>query len=281
MAADRSRFVACLEDIMFRTPRGARGVVPLSFEGVRGRRTPLPAPFTNLVGVTGPNAQVPDESIAAVFAEFGGRDLPFGWLLGPHSPDGLAARLEQRGMVRTEEFAGLVLTDLARDIPAPQHVSVRELGKESEEQFAELLSRAFGLPPELVAFLCEILYFAEADVRARNYFAYVDGVTEPVAAAATIYDPNDPLVILAGSAVAEEHRGQGIYRSLVRRRLEDARGEGIEAAVIQAVRSSSAPICRSLGFEEICAQELYAWSPETRAQLDAQRLPVSSPSHPE
>ena len=165
-------------------------------------------------------------------------------------------------MVRAEEFSGLALTDLERDIPVSTQVSVRELGKEDEEQFADLLSRAFGLPPEMVSFLCEILYFAKSEVRARNYFAYLDGVTEPVAAATTIYDPNDAIVILAGSAVLEEHRGQGIYRSLVRRRLEDVRGEGIEAAVIQAVRSTSAPICRSLGFEEVCSQELYAWSPE-------------------
>ncbi len=165
-------------------------------------------------------------------------------------------------MLRAEEFSGLALTDLERDIPASKQVSVRELGKEHEGQFAELLSRAFGLEPEMVSFLCEILYFAEAEVRARNYFAYVEGVTEPVAAASTIYDPNDPIVVLAGSAVLEEHRGRGIYRSLVRRRLEDVRGEGIEAAVIQAVRSTSAPICRSLGFEEVCSQELYAWSPE-------------------
>jgi len=247
---------------MLRTPPGARGVVPLSFRGVRGRRTPLSTPFTNLVGVAGPNEQVPDESIGAVFEEFRGRDMSFGWLVGPNSPHGLAGRLEERGMVRAEEFSGLALTDLERDIPVSKHVSVRELGKENEEQFAELLSRAFGLPAEMVSFLCEILYFAEAGVRARNYFAYVDGVTEPVAAACTIYDPNDPIVILAGSAVVEEHRGRGIYRSLVRRRLEDVRGDGIEAAVIQAVRSTSAPICRSLGFEEVCSQELYAFSPE-------------------
>ena len=96
MAPDRSRLVACLEDIMFRTPRGARGVVPLSFEGVRGRRTPLSTPFTNLVGVAGPNAEVPDKSIDAVFEEFRGKGMAFGWLIGPNSPDGLAGRLHRR-----------------------------------------------------------------------------------------------------------------------------------------------------------------------------------------
>ena len=247
---------------MFGTPPGARGVVRLSFEGLRGRRTPLPTPFTNLVGVTGPNTQVPDESIAAAFEEFRSHGMPFGWLVGPNSPAGLAARLKERGMVRAEEFSGLVLTDLGRDIPGSEQISVREIGREDEAQFAELLSRAFGLPAEMVSFLCEILYFAETEVRARNYFAWIDGVPGPVAAASTIYDPNDPIVVLAGSAVLEEHRGQGVYRSLVRRRLEDVRQERIEAAVIQAARSTSAPICRSLGFEEVCSQELYAWNPE-------------------
>jgi len=262
MPLDHDRLIACLEDIMFRTPRGARGVVPLEFEGVRGRRTPLPTPFTNLVGVAGPDTEVPDDSIAAVLAEFGDSGAAFGWLIGPNSPDGLAARLDAHGMVLADEFAGLVLTDMERDVPVPDDVTVRELGKEDEEQFAELLARAFGLPPAMVAFLSEILYFAERDVRARNYFAYLDGEADPVAAATTIFDPNDPIVVLAGSAVLEEHRGRGIYRSLVRRRLEDARAEGVEAAVIQAMRSSSAPICRSLGFEEVCSQELYAWAPE-------------------
>jgi GNAT superfamily N-acetyltransferase len=262
MPIDHSRFIACLEDYMFRTPRGARSVVPLAFDGVRGRLTPLPTPFTNLVGVSGPDEHVPDESIVAVLEEFRGRGLPFGWLVGPNSPDGLAKRLETRGMARVEEFSGLVLTDLERNVPVPEDVTVTEARPEDEARFAELLSRAFGLPLEMVAFLCEILFFAGSEVRARNYFAFLDGVDEAVGAASSIDDPNDPIVIFAGSAVLEKHRGRGVYRALVRRRIEDVRGEGIEAVVIQAVRATSAPICRSLGFEEVCAQELYAWSPD-------------------
>jgi GNAT superfamily N-acetyltransferase len=262
MPVDRFQLIACLEDVMFRTPRGARGVVPLAFEGVRGRRTPLPMPYTNLVGVEGPGVTVPDVSIEAVLEEFQSRGAAFGWLIGPNSPEGLAARLKGRGLERAEEFAGLALTDLNTEIPVSDIVSVREVGREEEEAFSDLLSRAFGLPPEMVAFLNEILYFAGSEVRARNYFAYVAGVEEPVGTASTIYAARDPIAVLAGSAVLEEHRGQGIYRTLVRRRLDDVRAEGTEAAVIQAVRSTSAPICRASGFEEVCAQELWAWSPE-------------------
>lgn len=246
---------------MFRMPPGARGVEPLAFEGVRGRRTPLPSPFTNLVGVSAPGAAIPDASVAAVFDAFAGRGMPFGWLVGPHSPDGLGARLEARGLRRAEEFSGLALSDLARPIPASDAVTVREVGRGQRDAFAALLSRAYGLPPETVAFLCEILYFADSEVKARNYLARVDGVADPVAAASTIDAPDDPIVVLAGSAVLEAHRGHGIYRTLVRHRLDDARREGTRAAVIQAVRSTSAPICRALGFEEVCSQTLYAWSP--------------------
>jgi predicted GNAT family acetyltransferase len=56
-----------------------------------------------------------------------------------------------------------------------------------------------------------------------------------------------------------EHRGRGIYSALVAKRLADARADGRSAAVIQAVRSTSAPICAKLGFREVCALEFYAW----------------------
>ena len=140
-------------------------------------------------------------------------------------------------------------------------ITIREAAPEDEEQFASLLSAAFGLPDEMVTFLCRILYFAATEIRARNYFAYREGVADPIGVASTIIAPGAPIIILAGSAVLEAHRGAGAYRALVARRLRDAREDGMEASVIQAVRSTSAPICRSLGFKEVCAQELYAWAP--------------------
>ncbi len=246
---------------MFRLPPTARSVTPLSIEGIRGRLSPVPTPHTNLVGVSGPGVRVPDASIDAAIEYFRSEGVPFGWLIGPNSEAGLVERLEARGLILAEEFSGLVRTDLSAEIPVPDSVTVRELGPEDEAQFVSLLARAFGLPAEMISFLCEVIYFADSEHRARNYFAYVDGVDEPIGTGSSLCDPNDPIVILAGSAVLEEHRGKGAYRALVRRRFEDAKHEGLEAAAIQAVRSTSAPICSSLGFEEVCAQSLYTWSP--------------------
>ena len=49
--------------------------------------------------------------------------------------------------------------------------------------------------------------------------------------------------------------------SLVARRLADARAAGADAAVIQAVRGTSAPVCANLGFKEVVPLEFYAWVP--------------------
>jgi hypothetical protein len=47
----------------------------------------------------------------------------------------------------------------------------------------------------------------------------------------------------------------------VAHRLADARTFGAEAAVIQAVRNTSAPICERLGFVELGGFEFFEWQP--------------------
>ena len=71
----------------------------------------------------------------------------------------------------------------------------------------------------------------------------------------------NPGVLLGGAATVGDLRGLGVYTSLVARRLADARAAGAGAAVIQAVRGTSAPVCAKLGFEEMLPLEFYAWVP--------------------
>jgi hypothetical protein len=98
-------------------------------------------------------------------------------------------------------------------------------------------------------------------VKSRGYFAYLDGAS-PVAWSYLVYLAGSPIVLLGGAATLAEARGKGIYSALVKRRLADARGDGREAAVIQADRDTSAPICAKLGFRELCSLEVYGWMPE-------------------
>jgi predicted GNAT family acetyltransferase len=95
------------------------------------------------------------------------------------------------------------------------------------------------------------------------YLAFLEEIDEPVACSLMFHVPDQPIVMMSGAATLQEHRGKGIYTSFVARRLADARKQGAEAAAILAVRATSAPICRKLGFKEICGLEFYSWKPES------------------
>jgi N-acetylglutamate synthase-like GNAT family acetyltransferase len=84
-----------------------------------------------------------------------------------------------------------------------------------------------------------------------------------------LYLPDQPIALLLSAATLPAFRGYGIYTSLVARRLADARQDGIDAAIIQAVRATSAPICRKLGFVEIAPLDLYVgYAPDESGPQD-------------
>lgn len=250
-----STLITSLENYMFLASRRAPGLVPIAFEGVRGHRSSIPKLLTNLVGVAAPNVVLPDASIDAVFDEFSRRNLPFSWLLGPHSPRGTGQRLEQRGLGSFQRLSGLASCELGRTRPGSTHAHIREARFDEQQSFADVLIATFELEPEVVAFFQQTHWFGST-LRARNYLAFVEGQREPVAVATSVYDPHAPIVILAIAAVRSNFRGRGLYRALVEQRLADAKADGCVAAVVQALPTSSAPICCRLGFREICAQEL-------------------------
>ena len=105
--------------------------------------------------------------------------------------------------------------------------------------------------------MTEALFFSPEPLQRRVYLAYVEGVDYPVATAGMLYMPDDPIAVMLSAATLPQFRGHGIYTSLMARRLADAHHDGLEAAVIQAVRATSAPICRKLGFREIAGLTMY------------------------
>lgn len=251
---DTSTLIACLEEYMFLASREASGLYPVSYAGVRGHRSGIAAPLTNLVGVAAPRVTIPERSMDAVFAEFGERNLPFTWLVGPHSLEGTASRLRRRGMIDFQELCGLAAFDVgARGLASPARI--REVSTHEQKRFERLLTEMFELECEVAGFLARYYLFA-ATLRTRNYFAFVGDDPDPAAIASSVYDPESPVVILAIAAVRPQFRGRGLYKHLVQRRLADAKGDGCTAAVVHALPVSSAPICRRVGFREICTQEL-------------------------
>jgi predicted GNAT family acetyltransferase len=219
--------------------------------------TKVSHPLANLCGDARFSERETDAMIEKVRQRYG--DLAFGWVTGPSTrPADLPRRLEDAGLTHADSLAGMTLTDLATPIAANPNVRIEETTMKDALHETEMMARAYGMPLDVMRVFNEILAAAAERIKSRGYFAYLDGNDKPVAWSFLAYIPDSPTVLLGGAATLEEYRGHGLYTALVARRLADARADGRTAAVIQADRSTSAPICAKLGFREICGLEIFA-----------------------
>ncbi|HEY6726334.1 MAG TPA: GNAT family N-acetyltransferase [Polyangiaceae bacterium] len=248
---DSSVLIGCLENYMFLASRGG-GLRRLSYPGVRGHVSGLAQPLTNLVGAAGSSEAIPERSVDEVFAEFGRLRLPFLWLVGPHGPEGMGARLRRRGMSPFQQLSGLATSDL--DLPRVSAARLHEVRPDERDRFGAVLLDSFELEGPVLDFLARYYFFAST-LRSRNYLAFVDDHPEPAGVASSVYDPESRVAVLAIAAVKQQFRGRGIYRDLVQRRLADAKADGCVAAVVHA-QSTNLRGCLRLGFREICQQRL-------------------------
>lgn len=262
MPVSEAALTDAIESSLFAYPPVPGLSTPLGVKGMLGRVTSLSHPLANLVGM----AQLADgdaaSTIEAVKARFAKERKAFGWITGPLTrPLDMGRRLGNAGLQPIAHLAGMTApVDLA--VTANTEVQVREVSIDEQSRETAMMGRAYGMPPEVAGFFAQLVS-GSPGVRSRGYFAYLDG-DSPVAWSYLVYLGDSPIVLLGGAATLPEARGKGIYGALVKRRLEDARRDGREAAVIQADRDTSAPICAKLGFRELCSLEVYAWSPETR-----------------
>jgi len=232
----------------------------LGIKGVRGRVTDLSHPLANLVGMADIAPDDVDATLNMVRNRYSRGRKAYGWVTGPLTrPHDLGARLVASGLVKEDEMAGMVLTDLAVPIAVDPKIEIREATLHEAQAASGMMARAYDMPEEVARFFNVLLAMTDSKVPNRGYFAYVDGGTEPVGWSYLVFLPDSPIVLLGGAATVPEHRGRGIYSALVAKRLADARADGRSAVVIQAVRSTSAPIAAKLGFREVCGLEFYAW----------------------
>ncbi len=249
-----------IETSLFLFPEIPHHVAHLPFPHVHGRVTPLSHPLLNLVGAAVLDDANADGVIREICDFYVEQNKAFGWITGPRSmPADLNKRLMRVGLTKVDELAGMVLTDLSTPIASNPDVQVRQVTPAELCARSDMMGRAYGLPPDVAAFLCEMVVHAGDALKLRAYLAYVN--EQPVAFSNLVHLPDSPIVLLGGAATLPEHRAHGIYSSMVARRLADARNDGAQAAIIQAVRTTSAPICAKLGFQEISALEMYAWLP--------------------
>jgi predicted GNAT family N-acyltransferase len=88
------------------------------------------------------------------------------------------------------------------------------------------------------------------------YLAWLNG--EPVAQSRLM--TRAALAYLGGAATLSAARGQRVYSTLLRRRLEDARARGYHIAAIDA-GPMSRRVVEKYGFHVLGYERLYAWMP--------------------
>lgn len=245
----------------------------LNVKGVRGRVTDLSNPLANLVGMADVSPENVDATLKMVRSRYSGGRKAYGWVTGPLTrPHDLGERLIGAGLKKADEMAGMALTDLDTPITVDPTIEIREATLHEAQAASEMMARAYGIPEDVARFFNVLLAMTDSKVKNRGYFAYVDGGDQPVGWSYLVYLPDSPIVLLGGAATLPEHRGRGIYSALVAKRLADAREDGRRAAVIQAVRSTSAPIASKLGFREVCGLEFYSWEGAPRQEIPMLKL---------
>src|SRR5215813_1050602 len=258
MAASKEAIFLALENSIFEFPEMPGRWEVLAFPGVRAHATPQAShPIGNLVGVSTLTTDNADAVIAQVRDFFAARDHTVGWWVNPSStPGDLVRRLEAAGFAKVLAQAGQVLTHMGLAIKVNPAVTVRQATHEDRDDFNRAYATAYPLPEALAAVVTDVLPLAAGG---RHYLAFLDGVEEPVAVASMFPFPQSTVAVMQGAATLNAYRGKGVYTALMATRLADARAMGMEAAILQADRTTSAPICANLGFEEVCSIDLYAW----------------------
>lgn len=262
MPVARDQLIDAIERTLFIYPEVPGLVKEIGVPGLLGREAPVSHPVASLVGCADLEDEAADATIRALRERFASSAKSFGWITSPSSrPSELPDRLLDAGLVKADELAGMALTDLAAPVRANPEVEVRPAGIEEQRRAIPMTAAAYGLPLDVAEWFAEALIGAADHLQTTMYHAYLPDHEGPVAFGNLVFVPDTSIVLLGGAATVGDLRGRGIYTSLVARRLSDARAAGADAAVIQAVRGTSAPVCAKLGFKEMVPLEFYAWVP--------------------
>ncbi len=180
------------------------------------------------------------------------------WKLYSHDarPD-LSSALADAGL-HPRPHETLLLYDLARgvpDTPAPDDLRVEQVRDDDQfRDYASVDRAAFGGGPKPSSAPAPK---RPVDPRIALFLAYVNGT--PASIGRAEHETGQALAGLFGGGTAPTFQRRGIYRQLVRTRLEWSRARGARAVFTEAVDTTSRPILERLGFEAVSGIESWTW----------------------
>jgi hypothetical protein len=248
-----------------------RAFMPPDFRGALGLRgsmwgTDDAHPGSNGIGGARWTEAEADIRIAEIVERHRAQQVGFNWWVGPgDTPVDLGERLERHGLALAgvaSKMVKLGLDDLGH-IPSNPRLTIEYLDGTDEaalEDAYRVLEVGFNWPPEMKerARAEDRLRYQNPQIRREefNYLARIDG--QPVGSARL--NLRGGVAYLGGAATLPEFRGQHIYSTLLRYRLQVAREKGYHLALIDAEPMSRRVVVR-YGFVERGKTHIYGWMP--------------------
>lgn len=257
-----------VEDGYFLIPEDGVRLRNFEFDNVQGRITDFDHKDINMVRCLPGSERIEKKTIDRVLDIFREAGVACCWLVSPLSPPNLVDALKAKGFRNHLTDLAMITTDYDRIIRDVDGVTVKRVGREHKATFSRIIAESFGDPLDMCEYLFEGNWKQAEELDLRSYLAWRDGIDEPVGAAALLRLPGSKLYQLDVAGVLEEHRKRGVYVALVSQRVRDARDSGAKGVIIQALEKTSAPVCRKIGFEEMCRHEFYIWHPDGSHQAE-------------
>jgi len=201
----------------------------------------------------------PDEAEAAIAGTIEAYDrlgVDFLWWVTPSSrPNDLADRLERHGMHLVDEVIGMVAEPERLHLTDTPGVSARPVRPTDRPALLAMRMFEAGVHPDDWGAAEPGMRAWFATQRHRLHYVGFAGAQPAGHAELLLYDR---CAHFGGAYVLPAFRGRGIYRALVAARLEEVRARKLPVVTNHCVATTSAPICRKLGFRDVCAMRVFS-----------------------
>ena len=219
-----------------------------------------PTPGMNFIGFTFASETELNRVIDQQLEYFVPLTQPFTWKVYEHDLlPSLRAKLASRNFIE-DEPGNIMLLDL-NDAPAylfqPTHADIRRIYKrECLKDVITVLDKVYGNDNSWV--YDRLGLHMQIPGYLSVYVAYVDD--QPVSTAWTYFPkPNGHFATLYGGSTLAEHRGKGLYTSLLSVRLNEISERSHPFAIVEA-GAMSKPIVAKHGFRHLTTVWDYAWN---------------------
>jgi len=223
-------------------------------------------PGSNFVGGIRWSSDEADARIEEIIDYHRKRDIGFQWFVSPYdTPSDLCERLERHGLILAGDAATMARSGLDNLEAIPSNPALKvEIWDGNDNRQTDSLSHilkvCFNMPQEQVDRMIVGLQERNKDEKFRerefNYLGSLNGQFVGIGRLQLI----SGVAYLGGAATLPEFRGQKVYSTLLRRRMEDAQARGYHLAAINA-EPMSRRIVKQYGFKEYARMYIYGWMP--------------------